>query len=513
MNCMVLDQPCAGGIERLIIDCGVLFGDEDLGVDVVHPSFDYLIENPAVKSTVVITHGHEDHIGALPFLPDLGEVDIWGPRYAMALVAQRLDEAGMSARLRTYTDGEPVELGGFTVEPIAMSHSIVDAHALAIHTAAGTIVHSGDFKFDAGASAAEARLAAIGKRGVALLVSDSTNSLSPGHSRSETVVAAAIERTVAAAPSRVVVGLFASNVQRMAALGDIASRLGRRVCLLGRSMRKHADVARELGFVDWPSDRVVSPDVARSLVKDKVLYLATGTQGEPRGALRRLSKRELPAVGLEAGDSVVLSSRIIPGHEVAVGTMVGDFLRQGVTVHDRHSDPELHASGHAHAEEQAHLIALTKPRCFVPVHGTRLHLEAHARTARLAGVSDVTIIEDGAAIELAGGHVARIGKVASGRVARSMGREVDEDLLRSRRQMARGGAVFVSVVIGATSQIDIVVRGVAAEGTWREEAHRRAMVAIQKADDIAEGVRIAVRGAIREQLGTRPPVAVSVTRL
>ncbi|HEY4122554.1 MAG TPA: ribonuclease J, partial [Byssovorax sp.] len=318
MNCFALEH--AGGI--VVVDCGVTFPTLDQGVDVYHPRFDWLFERAGDVLGVVVTHGHEDHIGALPYLLDRLDVPVYGPAHALELVRARLDEHAFDPAevdLVTAPAGAAFELGPFSITPIRVTHSITEATALAIKSDAGTVLHTGDFKLDPAPPDGELtdveRLMSLGDEGVSLLLSDSTNVDSPGRATSERDVGDHLAELVASAPQRVVLGLFASNVQRLRLIGDAAIASGRRVCLLGRSIQSHVRAAERVGKLTWPSDLVVPTELAASTQREKLLVIASGTQAERTSSLTRLSQGAHPALRLQPGDRVILSSRIIPGNE------------------------------------------------------------------------------------------------------------------------------------------------------------------------------------------------------
>jgi len=543
MNCLVVEQRDAeGALCRLMIDCGVVFPPVDwvsganVGIDVFRPSFAYLRTQQAAQFEVVLTHGHEDHIGAVPYLLQALEKDtivVWGPAYALELAKRRLEEVDNWARelganqprraeveWRTYTAGEPFAAAGFEIEPIRVAHSIESAHALAVTTGAGTIVHTGDFKLDAsladGGTDGE-RLAALGDRGVKLLLSDSTNAHVAGFSGEERTVREGLGRVVARAKARVVVGCFASNIHRLRAVGEIATETGRRLCLLGRSVKTHAEVTRALGMLAWKSNLLISPEQASRLARHEVLYVAGGTQGEPRGSLRRLASANHHQAALEAGDTVVLSSRIIPGNERAVYAMIDAFVGMSVHVHSRATDPTLHVSGHAHREEQAQMLAWLRPECFVPVHGGRTQMDHHAETARQLGVAQIEVIENGEALRVDDAGLTRLETVSADRLAMAYGRPLHAEQLRERRQLARSGIVIVAIVVtsGAVAAIEIGARGVVAQDQWEASARAAARAAFEARQhpDPEERIRRAVRRAVAKTTGSRPLVKVSLATI
>jgi ribonuclease J len=532
MNCLALE---AGG-DIVVIDCGVTFPSMDLGIDVLHPRFDYLVANKEKLRGVVITHGHEDHIGAIPYLCDLVRVPIHAPLHSLELIRRRLAEHDYDPaeiELRSVTVRTPFNLGVFGFEALRVTHSIADATALAIRTPAGLVVHTGDFKLDPaptdGELTDEARLRELGDEGVRLLFSDSTGVDALGTSLSEEAVGDALDRAIAPLEGRAVVGMFASNVQRLGLLGRIARKHGRFICLLGRSAIEHARAAREVGRLDWPSDLVISPEIARELRRREVLVVATGTQAEPPAALARLAAGTHPKLHLDAGDTVIFSSRIIPGNDRQVVDLMGAFLRANIAVWGRANDPQIHASGHAHRDELVRMLELTRPASFIPVHGTRHHLERHAELARDTGVGDTLVIENGEVAELPReGTLSKVGTIDVGRVATYQLAPLADEVIRERTQIARTGVVFVSVVLsgqgdvmtrpalsqsGVIGPLDVDVLSLAARAAERgvrgiaEEEERRGDGAY------ADAARVAVRRTIETETGQRPVIHVSVQRV
>ncbi len=531
MNCLAIEQD--DGI--VLIDCGVTFPTNDLGIDIFHPRFDYILGRSDRLRGVVLTHGHEDHIGAIPYLLAQLDVPVYGPPHAIELCRQRLAEHGFNAGeidLSVVQVGRAFELGPFAFEPIRVTHSITDAIALAIRTAVGTVVHTGDFKLDPtppdGETTDEARFSALGDEGVRLLLSDSTNVDSPGTSASEHDVADALAELVQKARARVVLGVFASNVQRLRKIGEIAAANGRRICLLGRSVANHTRAAQAVGRLAWPSDLIVPPEIAASMPRERVLIVASGTQAERASTLTRLSIGTHPSLRLDAGDLVILSSRIIPGNDRPVFDMMANFLRLGVELVTRITDRRVHASGHAHRDEQLRMIELVRPRAFLPVHGTLHHLVRHAALARDAGVAEVIVAEDGEAVEI-GKDAAPVkaARVPVGRVATFAGDEIPEEVLRERAQLGRNGVAFVSVVLDRRGVIagtpQVVARGVVDAAL--SGALRKAGAAVSRAvtdcdprvrssdSDLADVARLAARRAIESHTGRRPLLVVAITRL
>ncbi len=459
---------------------------------------------------------------------------VYGPPHALELARARLVERGFDLAeldLVTVHVGTSFQVGPFGFEPIRVTHSIADATALAVRTAAGVVIHTGDFKLDPtppdGELTDEMRFMELGEEGVRLLLSDSTNVDSFGTSGSEREVGDALGEIVARARGRVVLGLFASNVQRLRLLGEIAQRTGRRVCLLGRSVVNHVHAAEAVGRLRWPSDLQVAPDVAASMPRERVLAIATGTQAERMSALTRLAAGTHPSMRLDAGDTVVLSSRIIPGNDRAVFEMMADLLRAGVELVTRITDRRVHASGHAHRDEQRRMIELTRPRAFIPLHGTLHHLFRHAELARETGVGEVLVAENGEVVELtAAGAPAKSGRVPVGKVAIAGGDQLSEDVLRERAQLGRGGVACVSVVLDEHDAIvgapQVVSRGVL-EPSFAAVA-RKVALAVTRAvadsdartrrddDALADLIRLAARRAFESHTGRRPTVLVALSR-
>lgn len=529
MNCLALEHP--GGI--LLVDCGTAFPYEDLGIDVYHADFSWLRENAERVSGVFITHGHEDHIGGLPYLLEDFEVPVFGPPHALRLARRRLDEHEFRPHeldLREVSAGTVTHVGPFSVEPVRVSHSIVEASALRITTDAGVVVHTGDFNMDPDPPDGEptdvARLAAIGADGVDLLLSDSTNVDTAERSGSERAVGAALERIVEGASELVAVAMFASNVQRLILLGEIAARTGRKILLLGRSLRSQRDVATDIGRLRWPSNLVVSPDQARDMPRRELLVLAGGTQAEPNSAMARLAAGAHGQLELAPGDTVVFSSRVIPGNERPVAALMNDLLRRDVLLHTVHTDPDIHTSGHGGRSEQRRMIELLRPRSFVPVHGTLRHLRRHAELARELGIRDVMVIENGSALAFDRERgLSRDGGIPHGRVAVAPGGEpLEDDVLRRRAELGRSGVVTLFLTLDGDGEPvgppSIVARGVPGvdddESSARDIA-RGVQKALERARgftgvDLADEARRAVRRSINEISGARPVVEVRLLR-
>jgi ribonuclease J len=540
MNCLALEQRG----EVLVVDCGVTFDDRRLGIDVVHADFSAL--EPYRIAGLFVTHGHEDHIGAIPYFLRRFDVPVYGPRYALGLVRERAAEHEILAHvsLREIAPRERVRVGSFDVEPIRVTHSIADATALAIRTDAGLVVHTGDFKFDEAPPDGEAfdvaRFEELADAGVRLLLSDSTNIDARGPTGSEEGVAHAIEDIVAHSRQAVVVGLFASNVHRLRILGDVARRHGRKLVALGRSIDTHSRVARTVArstgehagepYLDWPSDLVWPMERARELPRSAILGVATGTQGEEAAALARLARGEHQAFDLAAGDVVVMSSRVIPGNEAAVVRVMGDLLRKGVELRTWWSDRGVHVSGHAHRDEQRRMIELVRPRAFVPLHGTLHHLFRHAELARELTVAEVCVLENGDVGEFDAAGMRKVGRVRSGRIHVFARRVLPQNVLHERSALASHGTAHVVVqvndhgrLIGEVALATLGVVDEALDAQLLVAARTEAAAAIEAlaagaggeiVDDpaVAEAARQAVRRAFGRVLRFKPVTTATVMR-
>lgn len=544
MNCMAIEVGTTGRGPIVIVDCGVSFPSVPNGIDLIHPDFTFLEQNRERVAALLVTHGHEDHIGAIPYLLRRFDVPIHAPPYALGLIRERLKEhlEGSDAPIDRAPLMHPTRprepftlshLGHYLeVEPIRVTHSIADATALALRTDEGLLLHTGDFKIDPDPTDGEqfdkARLAELGREGVSLLLSDSTNVDSPGTGRGERVVAGALEEAVVDARGRVIVALFASNVHRVRAITEVARKVGRKVLLLGRSVQTHVRIATDTGYLPPAPDLFVSIDDAAQLPRHQLLVIATGSQAEPRAALARLALDDHPRLRLDPGDRVILSSRAIPGNEVEVMRMVGDLHRRGCEVVLKQSHPEIHASGHAHRDEQREVIDLVQPAAFVPVHGTRHHLERHATLARDAGIVNTLVIENGELADVDADGVRKSGTARIGKIAVQAGEELAESVLRDRRLLGELGVAIASVTVDDAGRPlgDPVIstRGVLEEtvrpeilADAREEvratlAEQSWSVARPTDDEIREVARLAVRRAIARYVGVKPLALAIVQR-
>ena len=443
MNCAAL----VCGDTAIVIDCGIGFTDER-GAELVHPSFEWLVSQQRNLAAIVITHGHEDHIGALPYLLKEVSVPVYAPPYAAALIEDRLDEHRLrDVDVRISPAGSRIELGSLSIERFGVHHSIADATGLILDTPVGTVVHTGDFKIESapceGQRFDRTRLEQAGREGVRLLFSDSTGAEVEGRARLERDAEAGLASRIADCPNRVVVATFSSNAFRLRAVLAIARELGRKVCLLGMSVNKHTEVARDLGLIPPIDALLIAPEEVDALPRHEVLILAGGTQGEPASALTRLAREEHTRVHLEAGDTVIFSSRVIPGNELAVLDVINRFERRGLEVITRREHPEVHASGHGSREEQREMIRILEPEAFVPVHGTHHHQRRHLELALEEGIEQTRLVDNGRVLEVTREGLDIVGKVPVGRVYIEGNKPMSAALMEERRAMGSGGLVTV----------------------------------------------------------------------
>ncbi|HVC88455.1 MAG TPA: ribonuclease J [Gaiellaceae bacterium] len=488
------------GDETIVVDAGMAFPrDEHLGVDVILPDFEYLRDKRI--HAVVLTHAHEDHVGALPFLlREMRVEEIWATRLTLGLVKSKLDEHGLlrASELREIDpEGAPVQIGPFRLEFIRMAHSIPDAVGIAIETRAGLVFHSGDWKLDHtpidGLRTDVGRLAELGNRGVDLLCGDSTNAERPGLTRSERVVGEAFRQIIPVRRGRILVSSFASNIHRMQQAIDVGVDSGRKVVVVGRSMRRNMNVARNLGYVDVPDDVFVKPADLDGVPLHEQLILCTGSQGEPLSALTRIAYNDHPAVKVERGDTVIISARPVPGNELRVHDAINRLTRNGAEVlHEENAD--VHVSGHGCAEELRTLLSLLRPKAVMPIHGEYRMQAAHARLAQDAGVpaNSIVIAENGDVVELSSEGVRIADHIDAGvTYVDGLGvGDISDVALRDRRHMSEDGVLIVVATLadGAASAPELISRGFAESdellAEMREEAH--AIVRDLLAEDIRE---------------------------
>ena len=461
------------GKDMIVVDCGVGFPDEDMyGVDLVIPDFSYLVQNAKKLRGMFITHGHEDHIGSIPYCMQQVNCPIHGTAMTNGLIRLKLEEHRLTdaVKLVTHKPGDVVKAGCFTVEFIHVNHSIADAVAFAIHTPVGTVIMTGDFKLDPMAKDGMmdlARLGELGNQGVLALLCDSTNVERDGHSPSETIVAEGLDRQFKNCDQRIIITTFASNMHRIQSVLATAHRYGRKVAVTGRSMENMLKVAQELGYIKVPAGTIVDLAATKSLPKNKVVIVSTGSQGENMSALYRMAFSMHKQVDIVSGDRVIISASAIPGNEKAVSRIINELYRKGADVVYEKSEG-LHASGHACKEELKIIHALCKPKFFIPVHGEQRHLQLHGKLAASVGMNpkNIRIPEIGGVLELSGKTCKANGTVTSGKVfvdGTGVG-DVGAVVLRDRKHLAQDGMIVVCVNISAQdgaviSGPDIITRG------------------------------------------------------
>lgn len=463
---------CGG--EMIVVDCGMAFpGDDMYGIDLVIPDVTYLIKNRARVRGLFITHGHEDHIGAIPYVLKQINLPIYCTRFTAGLIKLKLEEHGLvkSTKLVTVEPGETVRAGKFNVEFIHVNHSIADSVAFAIHTHMGTVVHTGDFKIDSTPIDGEVmdltRLGELGREGVLALCADSTNVERPGFTPSEKTVGATFKRQFTGCNERIIVTTFASNVHRIQQVLDAAAATGRKVAVTGRSMENMMKVSTELGYMKVPKNTLMDINKIKGLPKNKQVIVTTGSQGEEMSALYRMAFSTHRQVELGAGDKVIISASAIPGNEVTVGRVINELFRKGVNVIYNRADI-LHVSGHACQEELKIVHALTKPRFFIPLHGEQRMLQIHSTLAQSMGMdrNHIAIGENGSVIEITGKSMKLNGTVPAGEVfvdGSGVG-DVGAVVMRDRKRLAEDGMVVVILPISShdgqlLSKPEIVTRG------------------------------------------------------
>ncbi len=448
------------GEDIIVVDAGMMFPDAELmGVDIVTPDFAYLEQNAAHVRGVILTHGHEDHIGAVPFLMSQIPAPVYGTAFTLALVERRLEEHEMldQVKLNRIKPGEKLTLGPFSIEFIHVTHSIVSCVALAITTPLGVIIHTGDYKVDPTPTDNELfdlhTLAEYGKRGVLLLMSDSTNVDRPGYTGSERAVGPRLEDLFARSPRRLVISCFSSSIHRLQQIIDLADEYGRKLALLGRSMLTTTEIAHDLGLLTIPNGLLLRPQELMQTAPDKLVAIVSGTQGEPMSALSRVAVDNHKSLSVGPGDTVALSSRIIPGNEKAIYRMINHLTRRGADVVYGSMNPPVHVSGHGSAEELRLVLNLVRPKYFVPVHGEYRQLACHAKLAQHlshVGLKETFVLESGDTLEIDAAGARKGEPVPVGRVCIDSGTidEVVEDMvIRDRRHLSEDGFVLPIVAI------------------------------------------------------------------
>ena len=477
------------GNEILLIDCGMTFPDEEmLGIDLVIPDFSYLVKNQNKVKGIVLTHGHEDHIGAIPFFLKCINVPIYGTNLTLGLVQNKLKEHGLlsTTKLIRKTAGDIFRVGGFTVEFIRSNHSIADAVAVAVTTPVGTIVHTGDFKIDSTPIAGEmidlTRLGQLGKKGVLALFSDSTNAERPGFTMSERSVGIKLDDVFKNTKQRIIVATFASNIHRVQQIITAAHKTNRKVALSGRSMINVLETAMHLGYMEIPENILIDIDDVKKYRPSQIVIITTGSQGETMSALYRMAYSDHKKIEIVAGDLVVISANPIPGNEKLVSNVVNELMKKGAQViHDRSA--EMHVSGHACQEELKIMLALTKPKYFIPVHGEYSFLKTHAELATYMGIDkkNIFLMENGKVLELTTDGARINGAVPAGiTLVDGLGvGDVGNIVLRDRKRLSEDGVIIVVVSISHETHQMI----------GQPEIISRGFVYVRESEDLMEQIR------------------------
>jgi ribonuclease J len=527
MNCMAVRW----GDDIIVIDAGLMFPEAELlGVDIVVPDISYLIENRQRVRAIVLTHGHEDHIGALPWILSELNVPVWGTEFTLALLEDKLEEHGLleDADLREIRPGERFKAGPFTIHPIHVTHSLVDCVALAIHTPLGVLIHTGDFKVDPTPTDNKMfdlhAFAEYGKEGVLALFQDSTNVERKGYTPSERAVRRKFDEVFAHTQRRLFISCFSSSIHRIKLAVELAWQHGRKVAFVGRSMTNTSEIAEDLGYIDIPEGLLIHPGEMKNYPPEKVCVMISGTQGEPMSALSRAAVDNHKHAKIEKGDTVVLSSRIIPGNEKAIYRMVDHlFRRQAHVIYEDGSSPPIHVSGHGSQEELKLIINLVKPKYFIPIHGEYRQLKLHAEMAGAmhSSVGNVMLIESGDILEFDELGARKAGRVNVGRVCIDSGSRTDvvEDLIiKDRRHLSEDGIVLPIIAINklsgrVESAPEIVTRGFAAgEDGFVDGARQLVMQTLEQSSDeekadygvIKEKIRADLKRYISKQTQKRP---------
>ena len=482
----------------IIVDCGLAFPEDDmLGIDLVIPDVTYLEKNKEKIRGLVITHGHEDHIGAIPYFLQQIDVPIYATRLTVGLIENKLEEHKLlrKTRLKTVNQGQTITLGKFRVEFIRSSHSIPDTVMLGIHTPIGTVLHTGDFKVDYTPIDGElmdfGRLAELGNQGVLALLSDSTNSERKGYTMSERTVGEVFDRLFVNCTKRIVVATFASNVHRVQQIVNSAVANNRKIAVCGRSMINMIETARELGYIDAPENIFIDIDMIKNYTDDQLVIITTGSQGETMSALTRMASGEHKKVTITSNDLVIISANPIPGNEKYVSKVIDDLMRIGAEV-VYSSLTDIHVSGHACQEEQKMIFALTKPKYFIPVHGEYRQLMAHSETARKVGVNpeNIFMMTNGRVLEITENSARLSGTVPFGRImvdGLGVG-DVGNIVLRDRQHLSQDGLIIV--VLTMDSSTGEVVSG--------PDVISRGFVYVRESENLMEDVKRVVREEIEE---------------
>ena len=475
LNMMLLEY----GDAAIAIDCGLMFPGADLlGIDLVIPDVSYLLEQKDRLKGIVLSHAHEDHVGALPYILNHLSVPIFGTRLTLGLLNNRLREHNLdnTADIREITAGRPWEIAPFQIEGIRVTHSLMDCLALAIETPAGTVIHTGDFKIDNTPMENEMfdfqRFAAYGEKGVLLLLSDSTNVERSGYTPSEREVGRNLEQIFHESRGKVLVSTFSSSIPRIQQVIDISESCGRRVVLSGRSMIRNSQVAAELGYLRLPRNFMTENEPWHELSAERLTFLTTGSQGEPLSVLHRVALDDHKSIKIDPGDTVILSSKFIPGNEKTISNLINHLYRRGAEVHYEKVS-EIHVSGHASQEELKTMLQLTRPRYFVPIHGEYRHLVRHRKLAQDVGVPEdhCFILEDGDVLEMTATSAKKVQPIQAGRVfvdGKGVG-DVGDVVIRDRRHLSEDGMVLAVMAIHQQSGEIVAGPDLISRGFMRDE--------------------------------------------
>jgi ribonuclease J len=535
MNCMAVRY----GDEMLILDAGMGFPEESAyGVDISLPNFDFLEEYRDDITAIILTHGHEDHLGALPYILKRFNVPVYCSHFTAGLAESKLEEHDLTGDvlLHRVSPREIVELGSFTIEFIRVSHSLIDCFSLAIKTPVGTIIHTGDYKVDETPVIGEPidlrSFRRYGQEGVLALLSDSTNATVPGRTPSERAVIPAFEEIFAEAPGRIIVAAFASSIHRLQIVLDIAQQFNRKVCVMGRSMLKNVEIADRLGYLDIPDGLLVTFNQSKQMNDSEIVFLVTGSQGESRAALSQMATQSYKGMTIEEGDTVVLSARIIPGNERVISRMIGFIYKRGANIIEE-KRRLVHVSGHASQEDIRIMTEAVRPKFVVPIHGEYRMLFRHKEFVKNHlgyAEEDIILIENGDVLELDGERAAVVNKREIGRtfIDDSGFEEIGRDTIRERRQMANDGLITLILTLGADGQMEappeIVARGVRgfdSTNGFAQDAQRLISAALAGASReilkdetlLKEHLRVELKRFVQKRTGAKPvimPVLVQV---
>jgi len=528
LNMMLIEY----GDAAVAVDCGLMFPGADLlGIDLVVPDVSYLLERKDYLKAIILTHAHEDHVGALPYILKHLAVPIFGTCLTLGLLANKLEEHDLddTADVREITAGKPWEVAPFRIEGIRVTHSLMDCLALAVETPLGTVIHTGDFKIDNTPMEGEMfdfqRFAAYGEKGVLLLLSDSTNVERPGYTPSEREVGRNLEQIFQESAGKILVSTFSSSIPRIQQVVDISERCGRRVVLSGRSMIRNGQIASDLGYLRLPRNFMTESERWHEIPSAQLTFLTTGSQGEPLSVLHRVALNDHKTIKIDPGDTVILSSKFIPGNEKTISNLINHLYRRGAEVHYEKVS-EIHVSGHASQEELKTMLQLTRPRYFVPIHGEYRHLVKHRRLAQDVGVPEENcfILEDGDVLELTAHSAQKIKPVQVGRVfvdGKGVG-DVGDVVIRDRRHLSEDGMVLAVMAIHQQSGElvagpDLISRGFMGDQFSEEVLEQARKVVLEtlsgmnretRADpgELKEEVRKSLRRYFRKRLERHPVV-------